>query len=292
MRVAAPADKRFRRAHVRPPRRRHSWARALGMVRSTAALALFAAGAYLLQLQVVQARALHVDRIAVRGNQRLSTGEVLVLLEGLRGQHLLAVDLDRWQRRVMSSPWVAHASLRRVLPSTVEVTLNERQPMAIGRLAADLYLIDADGHVIDEYGPEYAQFDLPIIDGLSASPDRDGAAVDEGRADLANRLLASVGRRHTVLRRLSQIDVSNERDAVVLLENDTTLVHLGEEQFLERLQSYVDLSSALHDRFTDLEYADVRFDNHIYVRPVPAAHKAAARVAQRRSDSGDAHSPR
>ena len=28
--VAAPADKRFRRAHVRPPRRRHSWARVLG----------------------------------------------------------------------------------------------------------------------------------------------------------------------------------------------------------------------------------------------------------------------
>ena len=292
MRVAAPADKRFRRAHVRPPRRRHSWARALRIMRSAAALALFAAGAYLLQLQVVQARALHVDRIAVRGNQRLSTGEVLVLLEGLRGQHLLAVDLDRWRRRVMSSPWVAHASLRRVLPSTVEVTLSERQPMAIGRLAADLYLIDADGHVIDEYGPEYAQFDLPIIDGLSASPDRDGAAVDEGRADLANRLLASVGRRPTVLRRLSQIDVSNVRDAVVLLENDTTLVHLGEDQFLERLQSYVDLSSALHDRFTDLEYADVRFDNHIYVRPAPAAHKAAARVAQRRSDSGDAHAPR
>jgi cell division septal protein FtsQ len=292
MRVAAPADKRFRRAHVRPPRRRHSWARALRIVRSAAALALFAAGAYLLQLQVVQARALHVDRIAVRGNQRLSTGEVLVLLEGLRGQHLLAVDLDRWRRRVMSSPWVEHASLRRVLPSTVEVTLSERQPMAIGRLAADLYLIDADGHVIDEYGPEYAQFDLPIIDGLSASPDRDGAAVDEGRADLANRLLASVGRRPTVLRRLSQIDVSNVRDAVVLLENDTTLVHLGEDQFLERLQSYVDLSSALHDRFTDLEYADVRFDNHIYVRPAPAAHKAAARVARRRSDSGDAHAPR
>jgi len=292
MRVAAPADKRFRRAHVRPPTRRHSWARALGMVRSTAALALFAAGAYLLQLQVVQARALHVDRIAVRGNQRLSTGEVLVLLEGLRGQHLLAVDLDRWRRRVMSSPWVEHASLRRVLPSTVEVTLSERQPMAIGRLAADLYLIDAEGHVIDEYGPEYAQFDLPIIDGLSASPDRDGAAVDEDRADLANRLLASVGRRPTVLRRLSQVDVSNVRDAVVLLENDTTLVHLGEDQFLERLQSYVDLSSALHDRFTDLEYADVRFDNHIYVRPAPAAHKAAARVARRRSDSGDAHAPR
>jgi cell division septal protein FtsQ len=268
MRVAAPADKRFRRAHVRPPRRRHSWARAVGLVRSAAALVLFVAGGYLLQQQVAQAGALHVDRIAVRGNQRLSTGEVLVLLEGLRGQHLLGLDLERWRRRVMSSPWVEHASLRRVLPSTVEVTLSEREPMAIGRLGADLYLIDADGHVIDEYGPEYARFDLPIIDGLSGSPDGGGAAVDEGRARLADRLLVSVGRQPAMLRRLSQIDVSNVRDAVVLLENDTTLVHLGDDQFLERLQSYVDLSSALHDRFTDIEYADVRFDSHIYVRPV------------------------
>ena len=277
MRVAAPADKRFRRAQVRPPRRRHSWARVLGIVRSVVTLTLLAGGAYLLQQQVTQARALHVDRIAVRGNDRLSTGEVLVLLDGLSGQHLLSLDLDHWQRRLLSSPWVGHAALRRVLPSTVEVRLEERQPMAIGRLGADLYLIDAGGHIIDEYGPNYAQFDLPIIDGLGAPPSAGGAAVDESRADLANRLLASVGRRPALLRRLSQIDVSNARDAVVLLENDTTLVHLGDDQFLERLQSYAVLSSALHDRVPNIEYVDVRFDNHMYVRPAAAARKAVAR---------------
>jgi cell division protein FtsQ len=273
MRVAAPADKRFRRAHVRPSRRRHSWTRVLGIVRGLVALGLFAAGGYLLQQQVAQASALHVDRIAVRGNERLATGEVFALLEGLRGQHLLSLDLDAWRRRLMSSPWVRDVSLRRVLPSTVEVAIAERQPMAIGRLGADLYLIDPDGHVIDEYGPAYAQFDLPIIDGLSAPPDEGGAAVDEGRADLANRLLASLGRQPSLLRRLSQVDVSNARDAVVLLENDTALVHLGDDQFLERLQSYVDLSSALHERVSDIEYADVRFDNHIYVRPAAAARQ-------------------
>ena len=67
--------------------------------------------------------------------------------------------------------------------------------------------------------------------------------------------------------------MSNARDAVVLLENDTTLVHLGDDQFLERLQSYVDLSPALHERVTDIEYVDVRFDNHMYVRPVAAARR-------------------
>lgn len=277
MRVAAPSDTRFRRAHVRPPRRRHSWARVLGIVRGVVALALFGAGGYLLQQQVAHAGALHVDRIVVGGNDRLSTGEVIALLEGLRGQHVLSLDLEAWQRRVMSSPWVAHASLRRVLPSRVEVTISERHPMVIGRLGAELYLIDAEGHVIDEYGPNYAQFDLPIVDGLSASPDQGGAAVDEGRVDLARRLLVSVGRQPALLGRLSQIDVSNARDAVVLIANDTTLVHLGDDQFLDRLQSYVDLSSALHERVSDMEYVDVRFDNYIYVRPVAAARKAGAR---------------
>jgi cell division protein FtsQ len=277
MRVAAPADKRFRRAHVRPPRRRHSWARVIGIVRGAVALGVFATAVYLLEQQVAHADALHVDHIAVRGNARLSTGEVLVLLEGLRGQHLLAVNLEGWQRRLMSSPWVAHASLRRVLPSRVEVTIHERRPMAIGRLGADLYLIDADGHVIDEYGPNYAQFDLPIVDGLRAAPEQDGAAVDDERADLVNRLLASVGRRPALLRKLSQIDVSNVRDAVVLLEEDTTLVHLGDDQFLERLQSYADLSGALHERVTNMEYADLRFDNHVYVRPIAAGERAGAR---------------
>jgi cell division septal protein FtsQ len=131
--------------------------------------------------------------------------------------------------------------------------------------------------VIDEYGPNYAQFDLPIVDGLRALPEQEGAAVDDERADLVNRLLASVARRPPLLRQLSQIDVSNVRDAVVLLEEDTTLVHLGDEQFLERLQSYADLSGALHERVSNMEYADVRFDNHVYVRAQAAGAKAGAR---------------
>jgi cell division septal protein FtsQ len=275
MPVAVAADRRFRRAHLRPPRRRHAWTRLVPLVHAAVAVACFAAGGYLVEQQVAHARALRIDRIAVRGNERLSTGEVLVLLEGLRGQHVLAVHLADWQRRVLSSPWVGHATLRRVLPSTVEVAIRERQPMAVGRLGRELYLIDAEGHVIDEYGPNYAQFDLPIVDGLGPVPGGGAAAVDEDRVQLARRLLASVGRTPALLRRLSQIDVSNTRDAVVLLADDTTLVHLGDDQFAERLQSYMDLAAALHQRVGEMEYVDVRFDSHIYVRPAADGAKTA-----------------
>ena len=122
----------------------------------------------------------------MRGNQHLARGEVLALLAGLEGQHLLQTDLEAWRRRVLGSPWVEQAVLRRVLPSTVEVVIRERMPMAIGRIRGDLYLVDEQGLVIDEFGPNYAQFDLPIVDGLAdataaGEPDRRSSASRAGR---------------------------------------------------------------------------------------------------------------
>ncbi len=54
------------------------------MLRVLFGLAFFLVGGYLLSHQVAHARSLHVDRITVRGNDRLPTGAVLALLEGLR----------------------------------------------------------------------------------------------------------------------------------------------------------------------------------------------------------------
>ena len=46
----------------------------------------------------------------------------------------------------------------------------------------------------------------------------------------------------------------------MLLEGDPALLHLGEDRFLERLQSYVDLAPALRERVPDIDYVDLRFD--------------------------------
>ncbi len=45
----------------------------------------------------------------------------------------------------------------------------ERQPIGIGRINGEMYLVDEHGVVIDQYGPQYADLDLPIVDGLAAA---------------------------------------------------------------------------------------------------------------------------
>jgi cell division protein FtsQ len=267
MPVTAPADRRFRRAHLKPGRKRSGWAkwrwRAAGLA---VVLGLAGYATHRVLVGIVEMPMFRVQRIVIHGNRRLSNGEVLALLDGLRGQSLLAVDLDHWREAVLDSPWVAEALLRRTLPSTVEVSVQERNPLGIGRISGALYLIDDNGLVIDEYGPNYADLDLPIIDGLSSAPG--DASPDAARAMLARRLLDAL-RVRNMAARVSQIDVSDARNAVVLLDGDPTLVRLGDDHFVERLQSYVDLAPALRERVDGIDYVDMRFDERVYVRPAP-----------------------
>ena len=269
MPVTAPADKRFRRAHLKPGRRRPVWAsgrwRALAAV-VVAVLTMYAADRVVNGL--ARLRMFDVQRVVIHGNRRMSNGEVLARLDGLRGENIFTVDLDRWRASVMSSPWVSEALLRRTLPSAVDVTVLERTPLGIGRINGSLYLVDESGVVIDEYGPNYADLDLPIIDGLSSAP---GAAKpDASRAALARRVLEALRVRNMAVR-VSQIDVSDARNAVVLLDGDPTSVRLGDEHFVERLQSYFELAPALRERVPEIEYVDMRFDDRVYVRPAAVA---------------------
>ena len=127
MPVTAPADKRFRRAHMKPARKRSGWRFwrwRTAVAVATVGLAFYAAHRAVAIVEGLEV--FHIERIVVRGNQRLSNGEVLALLQGLRGRSILSVDLEEWRRALLKSPWVADAALRRTLPSTVDVTIEER----------------------------------------------------------------------------------------------------------------------------------------------------------------------
>ena len=233
---------------------------------------------------------LTVDDIVVHGNEQLSDGEVLALVSGLHGAGILSVDLADHQRRLAASPWLTGGTLRRRLPSTVEVFVTERRPVAIARFGGRPYLLDASGAIVDGYGPRFAQFDFPIVDGLGG--EGGGAeSVDPTRMALAARLLAQLARQPDVLKAVSQIDVADPRDAVVLLEDDVTLLHLGTERFLARLRLYAELAPVLREEIRDIDEVDLRFDPRVYVRPAGRASPASNRRVPGVADGAPAARP-
>ncbi len=288
MPVTLAADRRFLRAPVKPGRRRAPWRTyvrlALALVAAFAAMALLAWCASV----VLSAPVLRVAQVEVSGTRHLSKGDVLALVDGLRGRNIVRVGLDDYRRRLLASPWVADATLARSLPATIVIRVVERRPLAIGRVGDQLFLVDEHGDEIDEYGPQYAEFDLPVIDGLVRGGPQE-AGANELRVRLASNLLSEVRTRPELARRISQIDVSDPRDAVVIIDQDTARIRLGDERFLERLQSYVDLAPTLREQVPAIDYVDLRFGDRVFVGSQPVAvpaHPAAAQAAPTAARAG------
>lgn len=266
--LPTPSDKRFRRAQVRPSGRRGStWRRVVLVVRTAVAVAVVGLAIWQVVTVVTNSPTFQVANITLHGAERLSRGEVLSLVGDLRGQNVLSVSLESSRQRLLTSTWVESAVMRRVLPNTLDIVVRERTPMVLARIGRDLYLVDAAGTVIDEHGPAYTDLDLPVIDGLAPTSAGGRPAVDRTRMALVSRLLAEVAANSRIAPRLSQIDVRDPRDAVVLLDGDTVSLRLGDRDFATRLQDYLDVATALKDRMSTIDTVDLRFGERMYVRP-------------------------
>lgn len=272
MALVAPEDRRFHRAQPSSVRRRRGpapWVRATRF----AMVVLAAVGsASWAGWSAWRSGRFDVNEITVRGNRYVPTGEILDSLAPLRHARLMQVDLDATRDRIAASPWIADARVRRVLPSTLDVEVVERRPLGMGRVGDRLVLVDASGLVIDDFGPQYAEFDLPLIDGLggdAAGPR--GERLRGVRAALASRLLSALVQHPDLLARVSQIDVADPANAVVTLDGDPARLFLGNRDFAARVTAYLELAPALRSKVSALDYVDLRYDARVYVRPADGA---------------------
>ncbi len=263
--VPAQGDRRFRRPDVRPSggSRRRVLRRTVGFV----ALAVFVGGALAYGAHVILlSRWFTVRHLVVHGTNRLTTSDVEARVSDLRHDNILLADLGRYRQRLLGSPWIGEVTLHRELPSTVVIDITERVPMVLAHLGDRLYLVDSTGAIIDESGPRYRDLDLPVVDGLASPGAPPGSSVDGWRASLVKRFLDAVAVAPALRSKVSQIDVSDPHDITVLLEGDPTVVRVGDEHFVDRLERYLALAPTLREKLSDLEYVDVRFDN-LFVRP-------------------------
>jgi len=290
MAVKAPADKRFKRGRVKTPRkttrRWTAWLRPLAKW-SLVILLVGYATARAMAL-VTEAPALRISHVVVQGHRFLKAADVLSRVRMLDGQNIVRADLEAARRRLLGSPWIAEATLRRQLPATIEIQIEERQPVALARLArGGLQIVAGDGTVLGPAGSGQVGFDLPIVEGLTAVPGRSlsgpgvgigvPAQVDPERADLVGRLVESLRQEDGLLKLVSEVDVTDVEDAVVLLGDDPARVHLGHEDFARRVRAYRDLAPTLLRHVDAIDSADVRYDGRVFVRPARGRPATAER---------------
>ena len=108
-----------------------------------------------------------VNEILVVGRSATKQKDLLAAVRLVRGAPILAFDLKGAQKRIEKLPWIKSATVERMLPDTVLLTVEERQPMALWQHKGVFALIDTDGDVILRSGLERFS-DLLVVVGADA----------------------------------------------------------------------------------------------------------------------------
>jgi cell division protein FtsQ len=186
-----------------------------------------------------------VKRITIEGQQHVTDAELAAALGAGPGSMILAFDTDAAKERLEHVPFIRHAQVMRLLPSTLQVVIEERVPFAVWQSKGKTYVIDAEGTVLAPAVRE-AYADLPLVVGDGAEKHA-AALVKTLRPfdELNQQLLAAirVGDRRWNLKLTSGIDILLPDDAVTdALE---TLLRLDHERgLLKRDIAAVDLRLA------------------------------------------------
>jgi cell division protein FtsQ len=174
---------------------------------------------------VVHSPILGVRHVEVRGAGHTPVAEVLAAVHLQRGHPMVDVNTASLGRRLAALPWVASASVSRHWPSTVDIRLHERTPVAVVPAAGgQTAVVDQTGRVL-AVGPSAAAVGsgLPTVKGLDAPP---AAGVTIGPEMPAHAALGVAASLPASLRpRLADITVTNggEVDAAV----GSTVVFIG-----------------------------------------------------------------
>ena len=197
-----------------------------------------------------------VDDVRVAGNKQTSDIDVLEKLELTGWTSLIGFDADAARERIDTLPWVKSASVRKIYPDVLEVTLEEREPFAIWQHGRELSLIDVDGRIIVPFRSERFAT-LPLVIGRNAN---ERAAGFLGRLERAPELSA----------RTKAIIRVADRRWDLRLENGITirLPENGQDAAIDEI-ARLDREKGILSR--DIASVDMRLEDRLVVKLTPEA---------------------
>lgn len=109
-----------------------------------------------------------VREVLVSGRNRVDRQDLLTACGLKLNDSIFRMGPWDVKARLEKISWIERASVQRVLPDQIYITIYERVPVAIWQIQKRFHLVDADGVIIDQ--PDVSQYPtLPIIVGEQAA---------------------------------------------------------------------------------------------------------------------------
>jgi len=221
--------------------------------------------------------------IQIAGNSHLTDAQLLSVFGGDVDRNIFRVPLDRRRTELESLPWVAHATVMRLLPNRIRVGIVERTPVAFVRNGTKIGLVDKNGVLFDvpdpqpERGLTAAHYSFPVLTGIS--PD-DPLSTRAARVKLYLQFLAMLDTGGGVVsERVSEVDLSYPDDVKAIVADTNShanlLVHFGSDKYRERYDQYQQHLAEWKIQCPRLASVDMRYEQQVILEPCATPNDAA-----------------
>jgi cell division protein FtsQ len=263
-------------------------ARLLTLLKVLAVVSLFALvamAAFSVHRYAYSTGLLTLRTVSVEGCRHSDAGTVESIVRREFLVNILRIDLKQLRSRLEQEPWIRRVEVRRILPSTLKIKVQERVPTVIAEIGGNLELLDNEGFLLDHYDTAYGKMDAPVFTGLRGDDAASYKVLQEdnsSRVRIGVQVLAELAAGSPdFTRALSEVDLSDPANVKVLLVDDTAEVFLGDRDFLRRFQMFMSNLPQYRDlkaQGKDIAAVDLRFDSQIVYRlRHPVAEQAEAK---------------
>ena len=221
------------------------------------------------------------DSIQTTGNSQLSRDQLLSVFGADIGRNIFFVPLAQRRAELEQIPWVEHATVMRILPNQLRVTVHERTPIAFLRIGSQIKLIDAAGVILNMPPAMMAarHYSFPVVTGIGAA---DPLSTRAARMQLYQKFvtaLDSTGKH--ISAGVSEVNLSDPEDlrATLPVKSSDLLLHFGNANFLPRYQVFQAHLSAWEQQYPQLASVDLRYDSEVVLKMAPDTTAAPAKGA-------------
>ena len=222
------------------------------------------------------AAGMRIATVSLSGQRQVSREEIFAAAGVTENSSLLFLDVADARAKLESIPWIAEATVRKLYPDRLQITVTEREAFALWQFEGKVSVIAADGTVLGgKVEPRFAS--LPFVVGRGAAARaRDFLALLDAQPAIRDQVRAAVlvAERRWNLRLKNGVDVRLPETAVA-----------GALDALARLDREKNLLSR------DITAVDLRLPDRVTVRLSDAAAQVredAIKKATPKKKGGDA----
>jgi cell division protein FtsQ len=233
------------------------------------------------------------SNIQATGLSEVSRAEMLPVFGEDIGRNIFFVPLNERRKQLEQLPWVERATVMRLLPDQIRVSVVERQPVAFTRQGQQIGLVDANGVLLTMPAAMMAQrhYSFPVVTGIDGG---DPLEARKARMAVYQRLLAELDSNGQKLsEQISEIDLTDPEDARVAMpeQGADILAHFGQDRFLERYQRYKAHINEWRQQYPKLTAVDLRYEQQVVLEMGSGSSATQATGDEQNAADAEAQTP-